>query len=129
MVQRTVGSLVVVLMTPGCESTPVVVQCPESAYVQTFVAQSSVEALNTAVVRRTFPLHVDQPDLPVLRPVQHPARGEPRSVVQAHILWSSTFGDSSFQQSRHAIASQAGVGFQRQTLAGIRIWSARGFLN
>ena len=77
------------------------------------------------VLHRTSRLDVYEPDLPVLRPGQHPARGELRSVVRAHVLRAATFGDNAFQHPCHASRAQAGVGLQRQTLAGIRIHDAQ----
>jgi hypothetical protein len=43
---------VVVLITPGSQSTPDIVQRPEPACVEALVAQPSVEALDMAVLHR-----------------------------------------------------------------------------
>ena len=65
VVQRTVGALAVVLLAPGCQSTPHVVQCPEPGCVEALVAQPAMEALDVTVLHRAARLDVHQPDLPV----------------------------------------------------------------
>ena len=58
VVQRAVGPLAVVLLAPGCQSTPDVVERPEPGGVEALVAQSAVEALDVAVLHRPFRLDV-----------------------------------------------------------------------
>jgi hypothetical protein len=70
---------VVVLITPGSQSTPDIVQRPEPACVEALVAQPSVEALDMAVLHRLARLDVD---LPVLGPADHEPRGELRAVSE-----------------------------------------------
>src|SRR5208283_1217519 len=80
--QRTVRTFAVVLAPPACQRASYVVEGAEPAHVETLVAQPAVEALHVAVLHRAARLDVDQTDLPVLGPGQHPPRGELRAVVR-----------------------------------------------
>ena len=71
--QRAVGPLVVVLVTPGGQSTPDIIERPEPGCVEAFIAQPAVEALYVAVLHRAAWLDVDQTDFEVLGPADHPA--------------------------------------------------------
>src|ERR1700678_3972582 len=124
IVQRAVGSLAVVLLTPGCQSTPNIVQRSEPTCVEALVAQPAMEALDVAVLHRAARLDVHQPNLPVFGPADHPARSELRPVVRAHVLWPATFADQALQHPRHATRAETGVGFQRQALSRVRIYDA-----
>ena len=93
VVQRAMGPLAVVLLAPGCQSTPDIVQRPEPACVEALVAQPAVEALDVAVLHRAARLDVHQADLPVFGPADHAPRGELRPVVRAHVLGPATLGD------------------------------------
>src|ERR1700678_2341258 len=93
VVQRAVGPLAVVLLAPGCQSTPNVVQRPEPGCVEALVAESTVEAFDVAVLHRAARLFVHQPDLPVLGTVDHAPRGELRTVVRAHVFGPATLAD------------------------------------
>src|SRR5258708_1356659 len=121
VVERAVRAFAVVLPPPVRQGASYVVERAEPAGVQTLVAQPSVEALDMPVLHRPARLDVYQPDLPVLRPAQHPPRGELRAVVRAQVLWPTAFSDQPLQHPGHASAAQAGVSFERQTLTRVGI--------
>ncbi len=111
----------VVLLAPGSQSTPDIVQRSEPARVEALVAQPTVEALDVSVLHRAARLDVHQAYLEVLRPADHAPRGELRPVVRAHRLGPAALGDQPLQHAGHPARAKAGVGLQRQALARVRI--------
>jgi len=92
-VERTVGTLAVVLLTPDSQRTPDIVQRPEPGCVEALVAQPAVEALDVSVLHRAAPLDVDQPDLAVaIAAVETGAEAQrfdnPQIVARAFAVWS-----------------------------------------
>jgi hypothetical protein len=61
--QRAVGPIAGVFLTPVVEGSPHVIQCAEPTGVQTFVAKTSMEALDVSVLHGSPRLYVDQADL------------------------------------------------------------------
>src|ERR1039458_8264264 len=124
VVERAVRTLPILLLAPGCQGTPYIIQRAEPVRVEALVAQPSVEALDMAILHRPSRLDVHQPNLPVFRPAQHAPRGELRAVVRAYVLRPATLFDQPLQHTRYASAAQAGVGLKRQTLTRVRIHHA-----
>jgi hypothetical protein len=62
IVERAVGPLAVIYLTPAFESTPNIVECSEPGGIKALVSQPAVEALEMAVLHRTAGLDVDQSD-------------------------------------------------------------------
>jgi len=67
VVERRVRSMVVVVAPPEVQLPACIGQVEEHLYVQAFVAQSPVEALDVSVLHRAAGLDVDQADLPDLQ--------------------------------------------------------------
>jgi hypothetical protein len=86
LVERAVGTLVVVHLLPVCQLFPHIAKGAEPACIETLVAQPPMEALNMAVLHWLARLYVDQADLPVLGPAQHPARLELWAVAPPEAL-------------------------------------------
>src|ERR1035441_1390727 len=81
VVERAVRTFAVVLLPPACQGIPYIIQRTEPVCVEALVAQSPVEALDMAILHRPSRLDVHQPNLPVLRPAQHAARGKLWTVI------------------------------------------------
>lgn len=114
VVERAMGTFAVVLFAPGCQSTPDVVERSEPAYVEAFIAQASVEALDVAVLHGPAGLDVDQSDLPVFGPAEYAPRGKLRPVGGSNSFRPPTLFDQPFEHARHAIRAETGIGLQRQ---------------
>ena len=77
VVERDVGTLVVVALLLVCQSLPHIAKHAEPACVEALVTQSAMEALDVAVLHRSPRLDVNQADLTVLGPTQHPPEVTP----------------------------------------------------
>jgi len=118
--KRTVRTLAVVVLAPCLQRLAHIVESAEPACVQALVAEPSVEALHMAVLHGTTPLDMDQADLALLGPAQHLSRSILWPVVRARAQRRAALCDQPIQHPRHASGPQAGIGLQRQTLAGER---------
>jgi hypothetical protein len=120
IVERTVWTLAVILLSPTRQDASYIIECAEPVCVHAFVAQSSVEALDMAILHRPPWLDVHQPNLRVLGPAQHTSRGELGAVIRAQIFWPTTLLDQPLQHTCYAPASEAGVDLKRQALTRVR---------
>ncbi len=79
-----VRSDLVVVLPPGGDGGPGLLQRPEPLLVQALVAELAVEALDVAVLHGSPRLDQDMPDAMCLRPAHEGAAGELGAVVGAH---------------------------------------------
>ena len=83
--QRTVRALFVVISPPSFDFAPCVVQTGEPVGIQTFIAQSAVEALHEGILHRLARLNELQSHAPFFAPGGQRPAAKLRPIVQTTI--------------------------------------------
>ena len=91
--QRTVGSQVVVFPSPVFDHDPSFGQRVEHLTVEALVAQSSMEALDKAVLPRATRIDVERLDRLIREPCSQLLLDKLRAIVAADMLRSSVLGN------------------------------------
>jgi hypothetical protein len=97
---RTLGSLLVVLASPRLDDRPSVSQAREPVFVQTLVAQSTVERFDLGILVRLARLDQAQRHCIAIGPGEHRFPAELRTVVGANHRWSSALGADAIEDPR-----------------------------
>ena len=71
VVQRTVGTLAVILLLPACQLLADIAKSSEPGCVEALVAEPAMEALDVAVLHRSARLDRNQLDLALFGPAEH----------------------------------------------------------
>src|SRR5215469_17578927 len=110
-------TLLVVILSPGFDLSSCVTQTGKPIRVQTFIAQSPVEALYIGILHGLARLNELQPHLAFFAPGRQRPAAELWAVVQNDGLRQSSLAGDPIQHPTHSQSAQRRVDLDRRTLS------------
>src|SRR5215217_587965 len=96
------GSCAIVVLPPRLDGVSSIAQANEPMAVETFVAQSSMKALDKRVLHRLARFNEAQLDAPLVGPLIDGLASQLRSVIQHDLIWGTALDGQPLQHPHHS---------------------------